>query len=73
MKNDPDIIRWSQLKRILIHFLGWTFANFIFGHFVFGLSDKFYQKDIMGVEGWEVVWMWLIVSAICTPITLHRN
>jgi len=36
MKNDPDIIRWSQLKRILIHFLGWTFVNFIFGHFVFG-------------------------------------
>ena len=70
MKNDPDIIRWSQLKRILIHFFGWAFVYFIFGRFVFDLSYKFYQKDIIGVEGWEVVWLWLILSAICTPITL---
>jgi len=70
MENDPDIIRWSQLKKVLIHFLGWSFVYFIFGHFVFDLSDKFYQKDIIGVEGWEVIWLWLILSAICTPISL---
>tara|TARA_Y100000768_G_scaffold359460_1_gene315987 strand:+ start:951 stop:1151 length:201 start_codon:yes stop_codon:yes gene_type:complete len=23
MNNDPDIIRWSQLKRFLIHTVGW--------------------------------------------------
>jgi len=54
MKNDPDIIRWSQLKRILIHFLSWSFVYFIFG-WGFGLTEKFYQKDIMGAEVWEVV------------------
>ena len=72
MKNDPDIIRWSQLKLILIHFLGWAFVYFIFG-WGFGLTEKFYQKDIMGVEGWEVVWLWLILSAGCVPITIYKN
>ena len=43
MKNDPDIIRWSQLKRILIHFLGWAFVYFIFG-LGFGFTDKFFYK-----------------------------
>ena len=23
MNDDPDIIRWSQLKRFLIHVVGW--------------------------------------------------
>ena len=72
MKNDPDIIRWSQLKNVLIHFLGWSFVYFMFGWGA-GLTDKFYQTDIIGVEGWEVVWTWLILSAICTPITLTSN
>mgnify|MGYP001216566927 FL=1 len=72
MNNDPDIIRWSQIKRALIHFLGWAFVYFIFG-WLMDLTDKFYQKDIIGVEGWEVVWTWLILSAICTPITLTQS
>ena len=72
MENDPDIIRWSQLKKVLIHFLGWAFVYFICGWGT-GLTDKFYQTDIIGVEGWEVVWTWLILSAICTPITLTSN
>ena len=72
MENDSNIIRWSQLKKILIHFLGWSFVYFMFGWSA-GLTDKFYQTDIIGVEGWEVVWTWLILSAICTPITLTSN
>ena len=27
---------------------------------------------VVGGEGWEVVWTWLILSAICTPITLSE-
>ncbi len=72
MKNDPDIIRWLQLKRILIHFLSWSFVYFIFG-WGFGFTDKFFYTNTHGVEGWNVVWLWLIVSAICTPISLMKN
>ena len=72
MNTDPDIIRWSQIKRALIHFLGWASVYFIFG-WLMDLTDKFYQKDIIGAEGWEVVWIWLILSAICTPITLTQS
>ena len=71
MENDPDIIRWSQIKRFFVHFGGWAFVYFIIG-WSLGLNQKFYQKDIMGAEGWEVVWLWLILSAICAPITLSK-
>ena len=60
------------MRKVLIHFLGWSFVYFIIG-WTTNLNDKFYQKDIMGVEGWEVVWLWLILSAICTPISLFKN
>jgi hypothetical protein len=72
MENDPDIIRWSQLKKILIWFLGWAFFYFICGWGA-GLTDKFYQTDITGVEGWEVVWTWLILSAFTSLITFTNN
>jgi cytochrome c biogenesis protein CcdA len=72
MKNDPDIIRWSQLKRILIHFLGWAFVYFIFG-LGFGFTDKFFYTNTHGAEGWNIVWIWLVLSAICTPISLIKN
>ena len=72
MKNDSDIIRWSQIKRFFIHFGGLAFVYFIIG-WSLGLNQKFYQKDIMGAKGWEVVWLWLILSAICTPITLSER
>ena len=72
MENDPDIIRWSQLKKVLIHFAGWALVYFIIG-WANDLTYKFYQEDIIGVEGWEVVWMWLGLSAICTPITLTQS
>ena len=49
MNTDPDIIRWSQIKRALIHFLGWAFVYFIFG-WLMDLTDKFYQKDIIGLQ-----------------------
>jgi len=60
------------MKKVLIHFLGWSFVYLIIG-WTTNLNDKFYQKDIMGVEGWEVVWLWLVLSAICTPISLFKN
>jgi len=31
MKNDPDIIRWSQLKRFVRNTLGWMAVYGIFG------------------------------------------
>ena len=31
MKNDPDIIRWSQLKRFARNTLGWMAVYGIFG------------------------------------------
>ena len=31
MKNDPDIIRWSQLKRFLKHTCGWIVVYGIIG------------------------------------------
>ena len=60
------------MRKVLIHFLGWSFVYFIIV-WTTNLNDKFYQKDIMGVEGWEVVWLWLVLSAICTPISLFKN
>ena len=31
MKNDPDVVRWSQIKSFLIRFLGWMFVYALFG------------------------------------------
>ena len=39
----------------------------------FGFTEKFFYTNTHGVEGWNVVWLWLIVSAICTPISLVKN
>lgn len=31
MKKDPDIVRWSQIKRYLIHFFWWFVVLGFFG------------------------------------------
>lgn len=31
MNDDPDIIRWSQIKRFLIHVFGWMVTYAFFG------------------------------------------
>ena len=31
MKNDPDVVRWSQIKNFLIRFLGWMFVYGLIG------------------------------------------
>ena len=37
MKDDPDIIRWSQLKNFAINVAGWMLVYGIFGWLAFVL------------------------------------
>ena len=72
MNNDPDIIRWSQIKRALLHFLGWAFVYLIIGWGT-GMVNKVYETNTHGAQGWQIIVLWLVISAICTPLTLKSS
>ena len=65
-------MKQDRSKTFLIHFTGWAFVYAIIG-LVSGLYEKIWMKDIMGVEGGEVIVLWLVLSAGCAPITMFRD
>ena len=55
-------MKQDRSKTFIIHFAGWAFVYAIIG-LVSGLYEKIWMEDIMGVEGGEVIVLWLVLSA----------
>ena len=64
-KNDPDIVRWSQIKRFLIHWFWWTVVYGVAGW----LGDLTLYTDY---ETWVYFAFLFGFSALMTPITLQK-
>ena len=65
-------MKQDRSKTFLIHFAGWAFVYAIIG-LISGLYEKIWMEDILGVEGGEVIVLWLVLSAGCAPITMFRD
>lgn len=65
-KNDPDIVRWSQIKSVvkkgLIHWFWWTVVYGTAGY----LGDMYIYNDYTPLQNFGLL---LIFSGIMVPIT----
>ena len=66
MNNDPDIIRWSQLKRFLRNTLGWMAVYGIFGW----LADVTKYSDQSDLTHFVLL---VVLSVFMTFVTWRKD